>query len=95
MTMPRCRTLQDSVDVVTYEFENVPTAALDLIEAAVPIRPGRRALAVSQDRLDEKDFLTGLGLATAPYSAVDGADDLAARDGRPRSRHPQDPAAGL
>ncbi|MBL3562612.1 5-(carboxyamino)imidazole ribonucleotide synthase, partial [Rhodovulum sulfidophilum] len=35
-----------SVDVVTYEFENIPTAALDAIEAVVPIRPGRKALAV-------------------------------------------------
>ena len=44
-----------SVDVVTYEFENVPAASLDLIESLAPIRPNRRALSVSQDRLDEKD----------------------------------------
>ena len=72
------RAFAASVDVVTYEFENVPTAALDLIESIVPIRPNRRALAVSQDRLAEKDFLTGLGLSTAPYAAVNGMDDLAA-----------------
>jgi len=66
-----------SVDVVTYEFENVPAAALDRIEALVPFRPNRRALAVSQDRLDEKAFLTGLGLTTAPYAAVDDAGSLA------------------
>jgi len=66
-----------SVDVVTYEFENVPTAALDLIEARVPIRPNRRALAISQDRLDEKEFLTTIGLATAPYARIDNAGDLA------------------
>ncbi|GAB4283964.1 MAG: 5-(carboxyamino)imidazole ribonucleotide synthase [Roseovarius sp.] len=59
-----------AVAVVTYEFENVPAAALDRIEAAVPIRPGREALRISQDRLTEKDFLAGLGLATAPYRAV-------------------------
>jgi 5-(carboxyamino)imidazole ribonucleotide synthase len=67
-----------AVDVVTYEFENVPTAALDLIESEVPIRPGRRALAISQDRLTEKEFLAGLGLATAPFGAVETAVDLAA-----------------
>jgi len=67
-----------SVDVVTYEFENVPAASLDLIESLAPIRPNRRALSVSQDRLDEKDFLTGLGLTTAPYARVDSAEDLAA-----------------
>jgi 5-(carboxyamino)imidazole ribonucleotide synthase len=65
-----------AVDVVTYEFENVPTAALDLIEARRPIRPNRRALAVSQDRLLEKDFLTGIRLAVAPYAAVGSAADL-------------------
>ncbi|QYZ70188.1 5-(carboxyamino)imidazole ribonucleotide synthase [Neotabrizicola shimadae] len=65
-----------SVDVVTYEFENVPTAALDLIESLRPIRPNRRALAVSQDRIAEKDFLTGIGLTVAPYAAVSTADEL-------------------
>ncbi|MEL6644984.1 MAG: 5-(carboxyamino)imidazole ribonucleotide synthase [Pseudomonadota bacterium] len=67
-----------SVDVVTYEFENVPTAALDLIEAHVPIRPGRSALATSQDRLTEKTFLQDAGLATAPFATVDDAASLAA-----------------
>ncbi len=66
-----------SVDVITYEFENIPTATLDLLEAARPIRPNRRALAISQDRIAEKDFLNGLGLATAPYAAVSTAADLA------------------
>lgn len=60
----------ESVDVVTYEFENIPTAALDLIERLRPIHPNRRALAISQDRLQEKAFLNGIGLATAPWAAV-------------------------
>ena len=71
-----------SVDVVTYEFENIPAAALDAIEALRPIHPNRRALTVSQDRILEKDFLTGLGLRTAPYAAVLNRDDLAAALGR-------------
>ena len=67
------------VDVVTYEFENVPAEALDLIEAQVPIRPNRQALAVSQDRIDEKRFLNEIGLATAPFAPVDPtAQDAAA-----------------
>ena len=65
-----------SVDVITYEFENVPTAALDLLEQHRPIRPSRRALAISQDRLTEKDFLREIGLATAPYAAVERRADL-------------------
>ena len=50
------RAFAASVDVITYEFENVPTAALDLLEALRPIRPNRRALAISQDRIAEKDL---------------------------------------
>lgn len=72
------RAFAESVDVVTYEFENVPTSALDLIESIVPIRPNRKTLAISQDRLTEKDFLASIGLKTAPYVAVDGADGLPA-----------------
>lgn len=67
-----------AVDVITYEFENVPTSALDLLESVRPIRPGRRALATSQDRIAEKDFLTGIGLTTAPYAFVQGQADLEA-----------------
>ncbi|MEM6577859.1 MAG: 5-(carboxyamino)imidazole ribonucleotide synthase [Pseudomonadota bacterium] len=65
-----------SVDVITYEFENIPTEALDLLERQRPVRPGREALRVSQDRLTEKDFLTGLGLITAPYADVTSVEDL-------------------
>ena len=72
------RAFAASVDVITYEFENIPTAALDLLEALRPIRPNRRALAISQDRIAEKDFLTGLGLTCAPYRAVNGGADLTA-----------------
>ncbi|HKK84935.1 MAG TPA: 5-(carboxyamino)imidazole ribonucleotide synthase, partial [Roseovarius sp.] len=70
------RRFAEAVDVVTYEFENIPTAALDLIESLVPVRPGREALRVSQDRLTEKDFLSDLGLTTAPYAAVTTTEDL-------------------
>ena len=65
-----------SVDVITYEFENIPTSALDLLETLRPIHPGRQALATSQDRLTEKNFLQSLGLQTAPFATVDNAADL-------------------
>ena len=67
-----------SVDVITYEFENIPTEALDTLEAHCPIRPGREALRVSQDRVIEKEFLAGLGLRPAPFAAVDSEADLRA-----------------
>tara|TARA_R110000851_G_scaffold40584_15_gene102181 strand:+ start:6872 stop:7945 length:1074 start_codon:yes stop_codon:yes gene_type:complete len=71
------RRFAEAVDVITYEFENIPTAALDLLEKLCPVRPDRRALRVSQDRLLEKAFLSDLGLMTAPFAAVDDAVDLA------------------
>ena len=71
------RAFAETVDVITYEFENIPTSALDILESLRPIRPNRRALAVSQDRLTEKAFLTDLGLKTAAFAAVDDSVDLA------------------
>ena len=65
-----------SVDVITYEFENIPTSALDILENIRPIHPNREALRVSQDRITEKDFLANLGLTPAPYAAVDTLADL-------------------
>jgi len=66
----------NAVDVITYEFENIPTEALDLLEAHRPIRPGREALRVSQDRLTEKTFLKALGLKTAPFADITDAASL-------------------
>ncbi len=65
-----------SVDVVTYEFENIPTAALDVIEAIRPIHPNRRALGTSQDRLAEKTYLQALGLTVAPFADITDAASL-------------------
>lgn len=62
--------------VVTYEFENIPPAALDAIEAAVPVHPPRRALEISRDRRTEKAFLNDLGLTTAPWAEVTDAESL-------------------
>lgn len=66
----------EAVDVITYEFENIPTEALDLLEAHRPIRPGREALRVSQDRLTEKTFLQELGLKTAPFADIADLNSL-------------------
>ncbi|MEM9271098.1 MAG: 5-(carboxyamino)imidazole ribonucleotide synthase [Pseudomonadota bacterium] len=66
-----------TVDVVTYEFENIPLETARKLGTLVPVRPGTKALEVSQDRLAEKTFLQNLGLATAPFADVVGADGLA------------------
>ncbi|MGB0961034.1 MAG: ATP-grasp domain-containing protein, partial [Halocynthiibacter sp.] len=65
-----------AVDVITYEFENIPTSALDILESQKPIHPNRTALSTSQDRLVEKTFLQELGLKTAPFANVESDADL-------------------
>src|ERR687894_1612278 len=60
-----------AVDVVTYEFENVPLETAARLTRAVPVRPPIRALQVAQDRLVEKKFLEANGIAVAPFRAVD------------------------
>ena len=70
-----------SVDVVTYEFENVDVAAAERLGSIVPVRPGPRALAVSQDRVTEKRFLRDLGIGTAPFFPVNDLGSLEAAVG--------------
>ena len=72
------RKLAGEVDVVTYEFENVPVAALHEMAAARPCFPPVDALRVSQDRILEKELFGRLGIPTPPYRAVDTLADLEA-----------------
>jgi len=66
------------VDVVTYEFENVPAETARFLAARVPVLPDPKVLATTQDRLAEKTFIAGLGIRTAPYAAVGTPAELAA-----------------
>ena len=54
-----------AVDVVTYEFENVPAATATFLAARKPVLPDPKVLAITQDRLTEKEFVNGLGIGTA------------------------------
>ncbi len=75
-----------SVDVITYEFENIPAGAAEFLQELKPVRPSPRVLALTQDRLVEKEFVSGLGIEVAPFADVDDAGALAravARIGRP------------
>ena len=66
----------DAVDVVTYEFENVPAATASFLAARKPLCPGANALAISQDRLAEKAFLASKNIPVAPHRAVETLSDL-------------------
>ena len=70
------RAFADAVDVVTFEFENVPDETLAVIAEAVPVRPSVDALHISQDRVIEKTFLADNGIGTAPWAPVATATDL-------------------
>ncbi len=66
------------VDVVTLEWENVPTAAVAAVNAVVPVHPGAAVLEVAQDRVAEKSFARRIGLATADFTAINSAAEAAA-----------------
>lgn len=63
-------------DVITYEFENIPLAFVEQISQETPVYPPPAALAVSQDRLAEKEFFGKLGITTAPFFEVNDPDQL-------------------
>jgi 5-(carboxyamino)imidazole ribonucleotide synthase len=69
-TFARC------VNVVTFEFENVPVETVAYLARLRPVHPGPAALDVAQDRLSEKNFLSRLGIATAPYREVNAAEQI-------------------
>jgi 5-(carboxyamino)imidazole ribonucleotide synthase len=68
----------NDVDVITYEFENVPAAAAMILAARRPVLPNRKILETTQDRLAEKDFVKRLGIGTADYTDVSSAEALRA-----------------
>ena len=74
------------VDVITYEFENVPAATAAFLQSRKPVAPGVAALETAQDRIREKTFISGLGIPVAPFAEVSDLASLEAalaRIGRP------------
>ena len=68
--------LAEKADVVTYEFENVPADVAKFLADHTRVYPAPNALAVAQDRLDEKSFFQKLDIPTAKYAPIDNLDDL-------------------
>ncbi len=65
-----------AVDVVTYEFENVPVACVEYLARRRPVWPPAGALHTAQDRLHEKTLFRELGIATPPFQAVNSLEEL-------------------
>jgi 5-(carboxyamino)imidazole ribonucleotide synthase len=69
--------LAEVSDVITFEFENVPASALErLIALGAEVAPGPKALAFTQDRVEEKRFLNAHGVATTGFAAIETAQDI-------------------
>jgi 5-(carboxyamino)imidazole ribonucleotide synthase len=66
----------NDVDIITYEFENVPSATAMVLAARRPVLPAQKILETTQDRLIEKDFVTRLGIGTADYADVSSPETL-------------------
>ena len=70
--------LADRSAVVTYELEHVAAGVVEALEARLPVRPGHRPLTVTQDRLAERRFVEGAGVAVAPWREVRSPDEARA-----------------
>ena len=64
------------LDLLTFEFENIPRQTVDWCAAECEVRPSSSILHIAQNRLREKDFLSGAGIPVAPYRAVRSASEL-------------------
>jgi 5-(carboxyamino)imidazole ribonucleotide synthase len=67
----------DDVDVITYEFENVPAETAAFLGARKAVVPDPQVLATTQDRLVEKNFIASLGIATARFTRAGSSEELA------------------
>ncbi len=65
-----------SVDVITYEFENIQSDTIALLETSKPVRPDSSILRISQHRRSEKDFLRNNGFPTAHFRRADSRNDI-------------------
>ena len=72
------RAFAGAVNVISFEFENVSAEGLDLLASLKPVRPAPSILRISQDRIAEKSFLNGAGVATAPWRVVETLAELQA-----------------
>jgi 5-(carboxyamino)imidazole ribonucleotide synthase len=76
--LPAARTFARDVDVVTYEFENIPARTAETVAAAATVRPGSEVLHISQNRLREKAFCVANGLPVTAFARVDSEADVGA-----------------
>jgi len=65
----------EGLDLLTYEFENIPLWAAEFLASQVEMHPSPMALAISQDRVEEKTFFQSMNIPTAPFAALEGREE--------------------
>lgn len=70
------KTFAEQVDVISYEFENIPLKTIEFLKTLKPVYPDSKLLEVSQNRLKEKEFLNSIGIPTAPWAPCYNANDI-------------------
>jgi 5-(carboxyamino)imidazole ribonucleotide synthase len=73
-------TLREVCGAATTEFENVPAAALEFLARDLRVTPGAASVAIAQDRISEKTFVSGHGFPVAPFTVLRERSDVAAVD---------------
>ena len=71
-------TLANTCRAITTEFENVPAATMEYLAQHCIVRPSAQAVAIAQNRIKEKDFISEIGLPVAPYAVIESAADIPA-----------------
>lgn len=74
--LERVEEFAKSVDVVTFEFENIPSPTIETASRFVKVHPGGEVLNITQNRLREKTFLSDNGFPVAPYKHISTIEDL-------------------
>jgi 5-(carboxyamino)imidazole ribonucleotide synthase len=64
------------IDIATFEFENIPTSSVDFVAKTRPTFPNSNVLRITQNRLNEKDFINQIGIKTTEYQAISSLQDL-------------------
>jgi 5-(carboxyamino)imidazole ribonucleotide synthase len=72
----KLRSFANSVDVVSYEFENVPVETAHYIQQLKPVYPDGKLLEIAQNRIKEKSYLNSIGISTAKWAPVYSPEDL-------------------
>ncbi len=70
------RMISDECDIVTIDFENVPSSSLEFLEKKIIVHPNSHAVEICQDRLKEKMLFQECGISVTDFKKIDSLEDL-------------------